>query len=270
MKYASLSVGILLLFSCGRLLQKSYISPQGKTIKERVLLPDGYTRVVWHDTSFAAYLENIPLLADGEKVHYFDGSIKDKPGVYVAVIDMPIGHKDLQQCADVAMHMRAAYLYKAGLHDSIRFTLTNGFVAAYSKWALGYRIAVKGNKTEWVKSAAAKDDSATLSGYMDVTYSYCGSLSLSRELKKIGWQEVTPGDLLVRGGTPGHVELVMDMAQDKSGHKIYLLAQGFMPAQQMQLLANPMNSGLSPWYELNEGEIRTPECVFTSEHFMRF
>ncbi|PQJ11478.1 hypothetical protein CJD36_006660 [Flavipsychrobacter stenotrophus] len=270
MKYTSLLLSVFLLHSCQSLQQKSYLNPLGRTIKERVLLPEGYTRIVGVDTSFATYLQNVPLLAAGEKVHYFDGSVKDKPDVYVAVIDMPIGHKDLQQCADVAMHMRAAYLYKVGMQDSIRFTLTNGFVAAYSKWAHGYRIAVKGNKTEWVKSVAARDDSATLGTYMDVIYSYCGSLSLSRELTKIGWRDVRPGDLLVRGGTPGHVELVMDMAHDKSGHKIYLLAQGFMPAQQMQLLANPMNSGLSPWYELKEGEIRTPECVFTSEHFMRF
>ena len=270
MRYTSLLLFILFIYSCHPVQQKSLINPQGKTIKERVLLPEGYTRVVWNDTSFSAFLQNVTLLADGEKVHYFNGSVKDKPDVYVAVIDMPIGHKDLQQCADVAMHMRAAYLYQAGMQDSIQFTLTNGFVAAYSKWAQGYRIAVKGNKTEWIKSAAPRDDSATLSAYMDVIYSYCGSLSLSRELKHLAWQEVQPGDLLVRGGTPGHVELVMDMAQDKSGHKIYLLAQGFMPAQQMQLLANPMNGKLSPWYELNEGEIRTPECVFTSEHFMRF
>ncbi len=33
--------------------------------------------------------------------------------------------------------------------------------------------------------------------------------------------------------------------------KVYLLAQSYMPAQQIHILVNPANSLLSPWYELS-------------------
>ena len=260
---------ILLLQSC-RPASNKYIDSKGGNIETRILLPEGYSRIVCGDSTFSAYVRHLPLLPNGTKVHYFDGSVKDKSGVYVAVIDMETGKKDLQQCADVAIHVRADYLYKSNKHDKIKFNFTSGFEAPYSKWMEGYRVSLKGNKAEWVKVAAPGDNEQIFRSYMDVIYSYCGSLSLSRELKKIRFDEIQPGDILIKGGSPGHVELVTDMAIDKHGNKIYMLAQGYMPSQQMQLLANPMNLSISPWYELKSGAIRTPECVFNSDQFMRF
>ena len=88
--------------------------------------------------------------------------------MYVAVVDMPIGNKDLQQCADAVMHLRAEYLYTHGMQDKIHFTLTNGFRADYSKWTEGYRIAVEGNKTKWVQTAQPGDSHDILDKYMEV------------------------------------------------------------------------------------------------------
>ena len=249
MKYF-LSLCILFLCSCFAPQQPKLINAQGRTIRQRILLPKGFTRKVYPDSSFATFLQNVALLPDGEKVHYFDGGVKEHKGVYVAVIDMNTGKSDLQQCADVVMHMRAAYLYTRKQRSSISFTFTSGFVAQYSKWMAGYRISVKGNNAEWVKQGAPADSSETFLEYLDVIYRYCGSLSLSRELLKINYKDIQPGDVLIKGGTPGHAELIMDVAEECKGHKIYLLAQGYMPSQQMQLLVNPNNRQLSPWYEL--------------------
>jgi hypothetical protein len=59
---------------------------------------------------------------------------------------------------------------------------------------------------------------------------------------------------------------------NKEGKKVYLLAQSYMPAQEIHVLRNFNNSQLSPWYELREGggEIRTPEWDFTSRDLKRF
>jgi hypothetical protein len=38
-----------------------------------------------------------------------------------AVMDLPVGNKDLQQCADAIMRLRAEYLYRPGQFNSIRF-----------------------------------------------------------------------------------------------------------------------------------------------------
>ena len=79
------------------------------------------------------------------------------------------------------------------------------------------------------------------------------------------------GDFLVEGGSPGHAVIVMDIAEDKtSGRKIFLLAQGFMPAQEMHILKNPMSGKISPWYALEEMDtIRTPEWDFKWKHLRR-
>ncbi len=267
------SITILMLLTACNMAsdaQHRNINPKGNTIRQRVILPEGYIRVQPPQGSFGAYVQQLPLLPDGTPVHYYNGKEKPNHGIYVAVVDMNIGTRDLQQCADVVMHVRADYLYKNNMHDKIKFTFTSGFVAEYSKWKEGYRINVKGNKCTWVKSKAPSDTYATFTEYMDMVYNYCGTLSLSRELKKIKYEEIMPGDVLIKGGSPGHAELIMDVAMNRAGRKIYLLAQSYMPAQQMQLLENPSNSTLSPWYEADGYTITTPEWSFNADQVMRF
>ena len=69
-------------------------------------MPEGFARDVANDGSFAEYLRNLPLKTHGSKVEYYDGREKSRSDVYCAVIDMPIGDKDLQQCADALMRLR--------------------------------------------------------------------------------------------------------------------------------------------------------------------
>ena len=68
---------------------------------------------------------------------------------------------------------------------------------------------------------------------------------------------------MIRGGFPGHAVIVMDVAKNEYGQKIYLLAQSYMPAQDIHLLINPLDADLSPWYRVDEGtKITTPEYDF--------
>ncbi len=77
--------------------------------------------------------------------------------------------------------------------------------------------------------------------------------------------------MLIRGGFPGHAVIVMDVAVNDSGKKIYLLAQSYMPAQDIHVLKNPGNTDLSPWYEVNqENFIITPEYTFTNNELKRW
>jgi hypothetical protein len=56
----------------------------------------------------------------------------------------------------------------------------------------------------------------------------------------------------------------MDMASNDAGEKVYLLAQSYMPAQDIHILVNPENKNLSPWYKLDSAyDIVTPEFLFT-------
>ncbi len=259
---------------CGysRQKQSSLIKSAGQTLNDRINVPAGYTRVSIAAGSFAEYLRKLKLKPDGSIVHYYNGRAKENNGVYVAVVDMPIGNKDLQQCADVIMHVRAEYLFITHQENKIHFTLTNGFRADYSKWAEGYRMSLTGNKTQWVKKGSADHSFSSFSQYMDVIYTYCGTLSLSKELKDVEYRDIQPGDVLIKGGSPGHAEIVLDVAKNKEGKKLYLLAQSYMPAQEMQVLANPESAALSPWYEMDDRHtnIITPEWTFTIGQLMRF
>jgi hypothetical protein len=56
----------------------------------------------------------------------------------------------------------------------------------------------------------------------------------------------------------------MDVAVNKlTGKRIFMLAQSYMPAQNMHVLINEQNIQISPWYQLNEREkLYTPEWIF--------
>ena len=66
--------------------------------------------------------------------------------------------------------------------------------------------------------------------------------------------------------------IVVDMAINrKEGKVIFLLAQSYMPAQDIHILKNPGNSQLSPWYSTDFGDkLVTPEWEFTRDDLMRF
>lgn len=247
------------------------INEDGKTVLERIAVPEGFQRVRLDEGSFGDFLRNLPLKPHGWKVHYYDGSVK--PGkVYEAVIDMDIGNRDLQQCADSIIRLRAEYLYSRGLYDKISFNFTNGFKADYSSWMQGNRIKVMGNDVSWYRHGEASNDYDSFRSYLDTVFAYAGTLSLSKEMKKAEINDMQPGDVFIKGGSPGHCVIVLDMAENaETGEKIFILAQGYMPAQEMHIVKNPRNNAGNPWYTTDFGdELDTPEWNFTRDQLMRF
>jgi len=97
--------------------------------------------------------------------------------------------------------------------------------------------------------------------YLETVFGMCGSASLEKQLHKKNINNIEPGDVLIRGGFPGHAAIVMDVAVNKEGKKIFMLAQSYMPAQDIHVLVNPQDENLSPWYQIEE-EIVSPEYVF--------
>ncbi|MBT9151063.1 MAG: hypothetical protein DDT40_01247 [candidate division WS2 bacterium] len=249
----------------------SIINQEGKTIQDRINVPRGFERVPLKESSFGNYLRSLPLKPHGSKVKYYNGEIKYKD-VYVAVIDMDIGNRDLQQCADAVMRLRAEYLYQQKKFDQIHFNFTNGFKADYKKWVEGYRIEVVGNRASWVKKATYSTDYDDFRKYLNLVFAYAGTLSLEQELKPVKIENMEVGDVFIKGGSPGHCVIVVDLAVNQnSGEKIFLLAQSYMPAQDIQLLKNLLNKDISPWYLLTSEEVlQTPEWTFNIGELKRF
>ena len=82
--------------------------------------------------------------------------------------------------------------------------------------------------------------------YLERVFWMCGTASLSNSLKPVNFADIRPGDVIVHGGFPGHAVMVMDLASNPNGEKIYLLAQSYMPAQNIQLLQDG-----KPWFTIN-------------------
>ena len=97
---------------------------------------------------------------------------------------------------------------------------------------------------------------------MNTVFRYAGSASLSKELHPVAdVNDMRIGDVFIRGGFPGHAAIVVDMAANRqTGKKVFLLAQSYMPAQDIHVLKNPANRALDPWYQVDFGRIlRTPD-----------
>lgn len=210
-------------------------------------LPPGYHRLPVSGDSFCAWLRRIPLKKD-RTVYLFDGTRKRNQDAQFAVLDVTVGHTDLQQCADAVMRLRAEYLYASGDFRDIEFRTGQDVRLNFAAWS-------KGDRTRH-----------SFERYLNTVFTYCGTWSLERQLRPRPYRDLCPGDVLIKGGFPGHAMLVVDAVEDAHGHRIYLLAQSYMPAQDIHIVIDPDNPGISPWYadDPSKSMVNTPEWTFTT------
>lgn len=249
------------------------IDNEGATILTRFSPPHGFARQEVGSESFASYLRNFPLLDSEEEVHLYNGMLKPDQSVHVAILDIDVGDRDLQQCADAIMRLRAEHLLARKKYDDIAFNFTNGWKFEYQKWRKGNDLVVDGNKTKWKTGAAPKESYDDFRDYMNKVFMYAGTLSLSKELKPKKLEDLEIGDVFIQGGSPGHAVLVVDVAvNETNGDKAFMLAQSYMPAQQIHVLKNAENGKISPWFLLSEIEhvMMTPEWTFRKDNLMKF
>jgi len=232
------------------------IFQEGQTIQERFSPPKGYSRIKTNTNSFAHYLQTLPLKQYDSPVLFYDGKKKPQRGVYISVVNMEIDNRDLQQCADAVMRLKGEYLFQQKKYEAIHFNfISDGKPRYYTEYANGDYSYVKFRK------------------YMRYIFSYANTASLYHEMVSVeDIYEMQIGDVFIQKGNPyGHAVIVVDMAINKeNGKKVYMLAQSYMPAQETQILINPMNSKISPWYELNEKTINTPEWIFYPKDLRQF
>ncbi len=245
----------------------SYINKNGNTIAQRINVPVGYKRTTGDE--YAEFLRNQKLLPDGSPVLLYNNSKKSKQNVHLAVLSIDVGKKNLQQCADSVLRLRSEYLFISKQYDKINFHLTNGQEFPYIKYRDGYRLIVEGNKTSLIKIAQPDSSYKAFRQYLDVLFTYAGTLSLSTECINIDKSDMKIGDIFIKGGTPGHCVIIVDMCENDKGEKMFLLAQGYMPAQQIHVLKNPESK--SPWYSVKDLKypFKTPEFTFEDNSLKR-
>ena len=246
------------------------VNPDGMTIETRYNVPAGYKRVAIEKGSFGYFLRNQKLKPYGEKALYYNGQAKRSEGIYDSVIDVEIGDRDLHQCADAIMLIRAEYFYQKKEYDKINFNFVSGFNAQYSKWTQGYRINPNG-KGSYYKKASPSNTYKDFRSFMNIVFGYAGTLSMEKEMKPQSLENMKIGDVFIMGGSPGHAVIIVDMAENDKGEKIFMLAQSYMPAQQTQILINPADRNMGVWYSLKgKTVLETPEWRFPLEKLRKF
>ena len=274
---------ILPAFVCCQPIEQHTISSNHAPIKvpttvsntvDEIPLAGGYRRISAAENSFAAWLRNMPLKKD-KRVFLYNGELKGNQSAQFAVIDISVGKKDLQQCADAAMRLRAEYLYAQKKYSEIVFNAHNNVRFRFNNWALGEKIIYRNGALVTVNSGRSSNadpnsfNRKSFEEFLENVFSFCGSATLEKQLKPVEeFSSIQPGDVLIKGGYPGHAVIIIDVAINNAGKKIYLLAQSYMPAQDIHVLKNPIDTGLSPWYEANDliNHIYTPEWTFETKH----
>lgn len=215
------------------LLLNSFTSPDN--VLTRFKIPAGYHQVNAEPGSFGTYLQALPLKPAGTHTLTYKGAIAATDPETAAVVDISVGHEDLQQCADAVMRLRGEYLWHTNRYNEIAFHFVSGFKCDYIHYAEGYRY----RNDRWVMKAKKDYSYPTFMQYMQLVFAYAGTLSLEKELKPIADpNELKAGDVFIHGGSPGHCFIVMDVVENDKHQKQFLLAQSFMPAQNIQVLQN--------------------------------
>lgn len=252
--------------SCQELPQK------GKTIEERFSVPEGYIRVTLPQGSFGEYLRNFPLKAANEIVYLHTGKPKPNQNLHAAILDIDTGSQDLQQCADAVMRLRAEYLFASKQFDKIGFKNFSGTNMDWKRYAQGYRITAKGT---YQKTAKIDSSKKNFRKYLDMVFSYANTFTLLKEMQKVELKDLQVGDVFIVGYPDrfGHAVIVMDVAEHKSTkEKIFLIAQSYMPAQDIHILKNTNDTKNPFWYSLSQIKeiLSTPEWDFPADALRRF
>lgn len=251
----ALATGLLLILPAAaepRFAWHRTVAPSATdTLAERIAPPVGFVRVPAAAGSWAEWLRALPMKPDGAPVLLYTGARKWRQDVHAAVVDIDVGSRDLQQCADAIMRLRAEWLYASGRAREIAFDDTDG-------------------KRLRFQSVAAKDY-AGFRKYMTRVFAYAGTYSLARELKPADPGSLAIGDVFIKGGFPGHAVLVADLVEHpETKERRFLLLQSFMPAQEVHVLKSPAADG-SPWYPAAFAwPLVTPEWPFAAGSLKRW
>ena len=232
------------------------------SVKERFNAPAGYYLSAVSSGSFGDWVGQLSLKPKGTPTRTYYGSVARTNAYTAEVVDMSVGDQDLQQCADAVMRLRAEYFYQRKEYSDIAFNFTSGFRCDYLHYANGYRY----NSDRWVLKAGKDYSYKNFLRYLNLVFSYAGTLSLEKELIAVNDHQVRAGDVFIHGGSPGHCFMVLSVCNDSKGHQKFLLAQSFMPAQNIQVLQD----GGDPWFSLTSAANIPYGELIAAQYLRRF
>ncbi len=267
---------LLMLRACPKWHDQRLMPPEangeGGTQETVIVPPEGYTRIPAAEDSFLAFMREMPVWEQGSSIMTYDGkAISSVNAAAIYTLSLPDNH--YQQCADTVIRLWSEYFYQTGQFDRMAFTFTSGYQTRWTDWQNGWRyltIPVVG-KTFRLKLASRDDSLQQMHNYLQAVMQYAGTLSLEAESHPISAAEARAGDIICKGGTPGHVLVIVDEAVNEAGERCFLLAQGLIPAQSAHIITGCGNAQ-SPWYteeQLSERPLRLSSYTYQSTDVLR-
>lgn len=249
------------------------VNSNKSTIITRFSPPKGFKWVIEQPGSFAQFLNYLPLHPATLPVRDYKGVPIERQNNHAALLKIDVGDKDLQQCADAWMRLYAEYLWSQKRFDEIGFEFTSGQFFSWDDFKNGVRTKEVKKKVSFINTGKVDDSYQSFREYLNVIFRYAGTISLDRESRPVLQNsQIRTGDFLIKPGSPGHSVIIVGVASNLAGKRLYLLAESFMPAQDIHILVNHKNPVLSPWYELdvNASETVTAKYVFKPTAIKRF
>ena len=255
---------------CREALRKSYpfasSSNLARTLCGSFPAPPGYERVKTEEGSFADWLRQLPLRPAGTLPRYCSGELAGwTTRQAAAVIDMDlIG--EIQDCATSVVRLWAEYLVNHGKERALSVKMNQKKSYSWSAFMRGCRPSYDRSTRKLTVScghgrpsaSTARARAASIMKYVRRAMQYTNSATLARHLRRTTKTEAGPGTVILQpnpsGGT-GHASIIADMALDASGNRLYIVANGFLPAQDM-FIVGPDRSPADrlPWCTLEEFE----------------
>jgi hypothetical protein len=234
--------------------------------KQALPVPVFARKEITDKNSWSYYLQHLPE-KKGPILDY-KGNLISFQQKHATIIDYDIGNRDLQQCADALMRLRAEYLFTQKRYDEIHFHFTSGHDYRFSEYCNGKMPVPAGNSIRFVTVSPSATNHQSLRKYLDLIYAYAGSISLAGELKKADRFGI--GTVVITPGSPGHCFIIADEAVTAAGDTVYKLVEGYTPAQSIYVLQNTLEPRLGYWHRLAKGTIHTASYYFTSYQLKTF
>lgn len=240
--------------------------PKKSKIISRFTPPKGFAWLRPPKGSFSEYLVHFPLLPPGFPIRDYRAIPVENQDFHMAVLKIDVGDKDLQQCADAWMRLYAEYLWANKRFDEIGFEFTSGQYFAWKDYSRGVRTREHRKRVTFVETGLHDDSYFAFRQYLNIIFRYAGTISLDRESRAVANNaDIQPGDFIIKPGSPGHSVIVVGVAENVQKKRLYLLAESFMPAQDVHILKNPENADISPWYELDVAAHKTVTAKYSFE-----
>lgn len=252
-----------------KMRQIKNVDPDGKTVQTRIQTPEGFKRTEVEQGSFGEYIRDYKLLPHGTKLPVYDGTTLSSSGA-AAIFDISLGDDGYQQCADSIIRLYSDYYFEKGQYDKITFQFSNGDECSYERWRKGKRMLVFGEHSFEIQGALPDDSEQQYRNYLKEVMNYAGTISLQKESAVISADELKIGDFICNDS---HVVMVVDVAENEKGEKIYLFGQSFIPSVCFHIIANGDGEQADAWFtqqQIQKDSFRIGEYSFKKSDIRRW